>query len=146
VITAKSKEILKAIKTSQLPDGRSYDPAQTALIEEPLNFKPQTLDPSATAEVVNLSDTHIEVQANTSSPAFLVLSDIAYPGWQATLDGKPVHLFQTNYVLRGVAVPPGLHNVRFEFKPLTLHLGAGISAACLGLLGYFSFKLNRYSD
>jgi len=143
VITAKSEEVLQAIKTSKLPDGRLYDPSKIALVEEQLNFKPQNPDLSATAKVVDLSNTKLEIQTNSSSPTFLVLSDIYYPGWQATVDGKPVHIFQTNYVFRGITVSPGLHRVKVEFKPLSWGLGAGISTASLFFLGYLGFRFRE---
>jgi len=117
-----------------------FNPSKVALVKNALNFKVQNLDASATAKVVNLSDTQVEVTTNSSSPAFLVLSDVYYPGWKATVDGKNVHLFQTDYVLRGVLVPSGKHIVKFDFKPLSFHVGLGISAASLTLLSYLAFK------
>lgn len=140
VVSAKPEQVLRAIKSSQLPDGRSYTPSQIALVEERFNFKAQDFDPKATAKVVKLHDTRIEVQTNSQSPAFLVLSDVYYPGWQATIDGKARHVFQTNYVSRGILVPSGTHTIRFEFKPMSFHLGAGISAASLFLMGYIFIK------
>jgi hypothetical protein len=140
VVSAKSEDILNSIKSSKLPDGRLFNPSKVALVKNALKFKTSNLDASATAKVVNLSDTRVEVTTNSSSPAFLVLSDVYYPGWKATVDGKNVHLFQTDYVLRGVLVPSGKHIVKFEFKPLSFHLGLGISAASLTLLGYLALK------
>ena len=143
VVSAKPDAILNSIKTSKLPDGHSYEPSQIALVEEPLEFKAQNLDSTATAKIFNLSDTQVEIQTTSSSPAFLVLSDVYYPGWQATVDGKKVHVFQTNYVLRGILVPGGDHIVKFEFKSLSFHIGAGVSAASLALLGYLNFKFQQ---
>ena len=139
VASAKPEQVLYAIKTSELPDGRSYDASQIALVEESLNFKAQ-FDPKATAKVVKLHDTSIEVQTNSQSPAFLVLSDVYYPGWQASIDGKATHIFQTNYVMRGVLMPSGTHVVRFEFKPISFRIGVGISAASLFFTGYIFIK------
>lgn len=140
VITLKPEEILSVIKSSHLPDGRNYDPYQIALVEEPLTFKTQNIDRMAAASVVHLDDTSIEVQTSSVSPTFLVLSDIYYPGWKAMIDGNPTHIFQTNYVLRGVMVPAGRHIVRFEFRPGSFWLGAGISAMSLFLLGFLFFR------
>jgi hypothetical protein len=39
VVSAKPEEILRAIKTSILPDGGSFNPATTALIESPITSK-----------------------------------------------------------------------------------------------------------
>jgi hypothetical protein len=145
VVSAKPDEVLRAIKSSQLPDGRFYDPSQVALIEEPLNLNAQNFDPDATAKIIRKTNTSMEIQTSSNSPAFLILSDVDYPGWQANIDREPTHIFKTNYAMRGVAVPEGNHVVRFEFEPLSFHLGVGISLASLFLLGYLSFSLrNKY--
>lgn len=143
VVSAKSEEILESIKSSKLPDGRLFDPSKIALVKDNLKFKVPNLDTSAQAKVVKLSDMQIEIKTNSSSAAFLVLSDIYYPGWQARIDGKPTKIFQTNYVLRGVQVPVGEHAIKFEFKPVSFHIGAGISLASLFLLGYCAWKLQK---
>lgn len=123
--------ILLAIKTSRMPDGSIYEPSRMALVEEPFTMKVSNFDREATAQIVRLNDTSIEVHTGSSSPAFMVLSDVYYPGWKATIDGAPTHLFQTNYLLRGVMVPSGGHVVRFEFKPTSFYIGAGISIVTL---------------
>jgi uncharacterized membrane protein YfhO len=84
----------------------------------------------------------MEVETVSQAPAFLVTSDVYYPGWQATIDGEYAQLFQTNYALRGLPVPAGTHTIRFDFKPLSLHQGASISVASLLLLCAAVFWLN----
>ncbi len=143
VVSAKAEEVLHAIKSSQLPDGRTFNPSQTALVEEPLTFKAKEWDERATAQVVHLSNTQIEIHTNSRSPSFLVLSDVYYPGWEATIDGIPTNIFQTNYVLRGVMVPSGSHVVHLEFKPRTFYYGAGISAGSSLLLIFLLIKLGK---
>jgi hypothetical protein len=140
VLSAKSEEILNSIKSSKLPDGRLFEPAKVALVRDALKLKVPSFDTSATAKVVNLSDTLVEVKTSSLSSAFLVLSDVYYPGWRATVDGKSTHIFQTDYVLRGVQIPSGNHIVRFEFKPVTFAVGAGISSSALLMLGYLIVK------
>ena len=138
------EEALHALHSSRLPDGSAFDPAQVALVEAPLEFPPQTLDASRTnARVKHLSDERMEVETETSAPAFLVTSDVFYPGWQATIDDEYTEIFQTNYALRGVVVPAGTHIVRFAFKPLSLHQGASISVASWLLLCAAVFWLKK---
>jgi len=134
VLTAKAEEILQTIHSSLLPDGRSFNPSQVALVEEPFTFKAKEWDERATAKLVHLSNTHMEIQTNSLSPSFLVLSDVYYPGWKASVDGVETHLFQTNYALRGVLLPAGSHLVHLKFKPRSFYYGAGISAGSLLLL------------
>ena len=143
VLSVNSEEAFKAIRLSQMSDGRPFDPSQIALVEEPLTFKAKTADPAATAQVVRAHDTRVEVQTSSTSPSFLVLSDNYYPGWEATIDGTATHLFRTNFALRGVLIPAGGHIVKFEFKPMTFYYGAAISMTSLLLLATLIFWIKR---
>ncbi len=127
-------DVFNAIRSSRLPDGRKFDPARLALVEEPFNFKTDRKDPAAIAQVITLNGNEMEVRTKADGPTFLVTSDIFYPGWQATVDGAPARLYQTDYVLRGVAVPGGEHLVRFEFSPHRFYYGLGLSALSLFML------------
>lgn len=139
-VTLNSESVLSSIQSSTLPDGRVYDPAKLALLEEPLNFKVSNFDPEATAKLVSLKDSSVQIQTSSKSPSFLVLSDVYYPGWKARVDGKLTRIFQTNYVLRGILLPEGDHVVEFAFEPRSFHLGAGISLAGLAWLMYLILK------
>ncbi|WP_448603604.1 YfhO family protein [Thermoleptolyngbya sp.] len=137
-------EILAAIQTSNLPGGRKYDPKEIALVENKrARFQSSALQPGHRATVLKMADTQIEVQTQTAVPAFLVLSDVYYPGWQATIDGKPTRIFRTNYIQRGVKVPAGDHVVRFEFHPSSFKIGVGITTATLVVGGYGLWRLGR---
>jgi hypothetical protein len=134
VMSAKAEEVLQAIQSSRLPDGRIFNPSKIALVEDPFTFKAKEWDDKATAKLVHLSNTRMEIQTNSLSPSFLVLSDVYYPGWNATVDGVDTHLFRTNYVLRGIMVPAGSHIIHLTFKPRSFYYGAGISAGAIVLL------------
>jgi uncharacterized membrane protein YfhO len=88
--------------------------------------------------VQRVTDTAVEVWTRSSGASFLVLSDVFYPGWSVTVDGAASRLYQTNYLLRGVALPAGAHLVRFEFIPRTFFTGVSItllaSALTIGIL------------
>jgi hypothetical protein len=57
----------------------------------------------------------------------LVLTDVYYPGWKASVDGRGVPLERVNYFLRGVAVPPGAHRVEMRYEPASFRAGWIIS-------------------
>jgi uncharacterized membrane protein YfhO len=63
----------------------------------------------------------------------LVLSDTYYPGWKAYLDGNPVKIFRANYNFRAVSVPPGKHEVKFVYNPISVKLGVLVTS--LGIIG-----------
>jgi uncharacterized membrane protein YfhO len=56
-----------------------------------------------------------------------MLSEIYYPGWQATVDGQIVPIVRADYILRGVPIPAGEHQVQVFYQPVTLIWGAVIS-------------------
>ncbi len=131
-IALPAAQVLSTIQTSKLPDGRGYAPRQMALVEDPKAlFKPVALQLTDGAEILKLEATQIQIQTQTAAPTFLVLSDVFYPGWQATIDGKPTKIFQTNYVQRGVQLPAGNHLIEYRFEPMSFKLGAGITLDAL---------------
>ncbi|HKO99191.1 MAG TPA: YfhO family protein [Pyrinomonadaceae bacterium] len=138
LINLSPEAALVAIKTSRLPDGREFNPSQMALVENALQSN--TADSGASAKVMHLSDTVMEVQTSSANPTFLVTSDVYYPGWQASVDGKMTEIHRTNYALRGVEVPAGVHTVRFEFRPKSFYYGLGVSMLSILVLAAALYK------
>jgi hypothetical protein len=75
----------------------------------------------------------IRIVTDAARPALLVVAESWYPGWRATLDGKPVEVLRANYLSQGVVVPAGEHTVEFEYQPEAVQYGALLSM--VGLLG-----------
>lgn len=86
------------------------------------------------AAVTAFLPNRVEVQVNAAADALLVLSEMAYPGWRASVDNAPTSLITTDYILRGVPVSAGTHTVVFEFAPFSFTAGAIISALALVFL------------
>jgi hypothetical protein len=59
------------------------------------------------------------------------LSENFYPGWQATIDGKPANITQCETAFQCVEVPAGKHLLQFLYRPRTLRWGAGITLTAL---------------
>jgi hypothetical protein len=127
-------QALEAIRTGKLPDGRGFDPARTALVEGLSQSSVNGPDASATATVTTLLNTQMEVRTKSTRAGFLVTSDAFYPGWRASIDGRDVPLYRADYAIRGVPVPAGEHTVRFDYRPRSFYLGAGISLVSMLLL------------
>ncbi len=143
-IALPAAQVLSTIQASQLPDGRVYEPRKMALVEDPKAlFETVGLQPTDRAEILKLEATRVTIQTQTAAPTFLVLSDVFYPGWSATIDGKPTKIFQTNYVQRGVQVPSGKHLVEYRFEPMSFKLGAGITLSALFGGVYGLWRINR---
>jgi hypothetical protein len=66
-----------------------------------------------------------------SQPGYLVLADTYYPGWHATVDGRPMEISRANYTFMALPVWPGEHRVALHYQPVSFTLGAIISALTL---------------
>ncbi len=66
--------------------------------------------------------------ANSATGGFAVFSEVYYSkGWKAFVDGKETPIIRTNYVLRGINIPAGQHQVFFQFRPSSYYTGNTIS-------------------
>jgi uncharacterized membrane protein YfhO len=68
------------------------------------------------------------VDVSTDNGGYLVLSEAAYPGWRARIDGRIVPVQRVDVMFQGVAVLAGRHTVVFELASRTLLAGMVISA------------------
>jgi hypothetical protein len=115
-----------------------FDPRQLAVVESPppLPLAPPESAPAAGVGNVQLKryeGEHIDLSASNAANALLVLGEKYYRGWKATVDGKPVEIQRVNYILRGVYLPPGSHEVRFVFDPLPFKVGKYLTLASFAL-------------
>jgi Bacterial membrane protein YfhO len=91
---------------------------------------------SSAASVVDDSSDMVTVHAVAQRPGYVVLDDSAYPGWVATLDGRPTSWQPANENFRAVAIPAGRHTVVFRYRPASVRDGAIVSGlSILALLG-----------
>jgi hypothetical protein len=76
----------------------------------------------------------VDVSVRAPRPGWLVLSDLHYPGWIASVNGVPAPIERANHLFRAVGVSAGESEVRFEYRPASLRHGALVSlATALGL-------------
>jgi len=89
------------------------------------------------ARVVFTTDDAERVRLTTESdgPAWLVLTDTWFPGWQARVDGVPQRVWRANYAFRAVAVPAGRHDVELTYAPRSVRDGLVLTLVAAGLLG-----------
>lgn len=84
-------------------------------------------DSTATITLTKFDNDAIEYEVNGTGPQFAVFSEIYYPkGWNAYVDGKKTDYVNSNYILRGLSLPAGKHQVKFVFEPASVQEGRSI--------------------
>lgn len=111
-----------------------FDPSAVVYADVPVSseLKPGLFaTPPGEARIVSWDWQAVEVMTTTRRKAVLVLSDLFYPGWRATVDGAAVNVFPAYGLFRGVVVDAGEHKVVFEYNPPSFRWGLAISTAML---------------
>lgn len=94
-----------------------------------------------------LTSTTVKYKVSSKKGALAVFSEIYYPDWTATMDGKPVEIGRADYVLRAMRIPAGDHTIEMTFDPQSIKTTETIAyiAYILLLLGilagiYFAWR------
>ena len=124
---------------------RPFDPRRTALLEVSAAEMPQLPGGEAmgTVRFIEYGANKIAFETESATSALLIVSEIFYPGWEASVDGEAVQIHLTNYLFRSVTVPPGRHRVEMRYAAPAARVGSIISALTLLLLAILAWRAWR---
>jgi hypothetical protein len=141
--TAALPRALLVYRTQVVPDHAAaweaihapdFDPTQTVVLEQAqiANYELRITNyelriTNGDLQFARYGPNEVELTAQTPVSGYLVLSDVYYPGWRATVDGVPARVLRADYVFRAVLLPPGEHTVNLKFAPEAWHLGLAVS-------------------
>ncbi len=112
-----------------------WDPLREALVEDDFPGAPRQASPEPLEwKVLDIaySNNSVSLDVELSRGGYLILADTIYPGWEATVDSKSTPIFTANYLFRGIDLPPGRHNVRFDYRPSSFRWG--VAGSIVGLM------------
>ena len=133
----------------------TFQPKTRAVVDKNQSLSGKTYTTSATNSIVlkSYAPNKLVYEANAAAPQFAVFSEIFYRGnidWISSIDGKPANHQNVNYVLRGMEIPAGKHEIVFEFKPESVEKGKyidlGSSIALILLFVAAIFKSLRKTE
>ena len=134
---------------------KSLNPSREATIDN--IFKDQITKPSYPVlenekiVLVSYQPDELVYKSTAKEEKLAIFSEIYYPaGWKCFIDGKENKYFRADWVLRGMIVPAGDHEIKFTFKPSSYYTGNKISLASSVLLilviaGYFFTRFYKKS-
>jgi hypothetical protein len=92
---------------------------------------------------------YVSIEADCPTDGVVVLTDRFYPGWQCSIDGRPIEIYQANAMARGVFVAKGRHKIEFNYEPDSFNIGLKLwSAGAVLLLAclLIAMRLRRRAD
>ena len=110
----------------------NFNPKDTAIVEASFKAKVgayETPDSTDYIKQIKFDNDAITYESSTKGNRIAVFSEVYYKDWYAYIDNKPVEFFKTNYVLRGINIPAGKHQIDFKFEPPVYKTGRNISTA-----------------
>lgn len=124
----------------------NFNPHAEVLVADALSAAPAAgTNATAAVRVKHYDPRRWRLEAETDAPAVLLLNDDFDPKWRVRVNGAEQALLRCNFLMRGVAVPPGRHEVEFTFEPpgTSLWLSLGALGGGLGLLAWGLAGLRR---
>jgi hypothetical protein len=116
-----------------LRDG-TFDARRVAYVESAITGAAVSpTDSTTSVRVTGRGNQHLSLSTSSPTTSFLVVSEVYYPEWSATIDGAPVEIHRTNFLLRGLVVPAGDHTIEFTFRSPAFETGRTISMASNGV-------------
>ena len=110
------------------------DTKKTAIVNE--KYKSEFADVEFAVDSTDIiimtastSDT-LRYKSSCRGNRLAVFSEIFYSkGWKTRIDGEKASFFRCNYILRGMIIPAGEHEIEFVFEPKTAKTGKIVSLA-----------------
>jgi len=122
---------------------KTWNPHQEVLVAENIPA-PEIGDTNSTvvaARYESYDPKRIVLTTEAETSTVLLLNDKYHPAWKVTVDGKPAKLLRANYLMRGVHLTAGKHEVEFRFVPSENSIqvslaGFGLGALAILVLGF----------
>ena len=86
--------------------------------------------PGSLVEALTDSCNIVTIRSVSPRDGWLILSDVWYPGWQASVDGVPTEIQVANQAFRAIRFPAGTHQVEFRYALVSAAIGGWITLGC----------------
>lgn len=120
----------------ELLSSEDLNPLSTVVLHQPPETHVAAAGEYGGVGEVDRSAGRVLATTTGDGPAWIVFSEMYYPGWRAYVDWQPAHIYRADVALMAVEVPSGDHEVLLEFRSplvafglLATLLSAGILAA-----------------
>ena len=113
-----------------------FDSSANVTVSQAVQALPPALGITTSVRHYEPGKVSIDLSAPAPPGSSLIVSENYYPGWTATVDGRPARLGRADYTLIGVELPSGARSVELNFTSPSYQRGKVITwiAIAFGLL------------
>jgi hypothetical protein len=104
-----------------------FDPGRVAVVDSPVALDPSVNGAPEGVAFSTIEPQRLELNVVTPSKGLLVVSEMFYPGWYATVNSQPAHIYRADAGLRGIVVPRGETRVTLEYTPWSVYGGGALT-------------------
>ncbi len=130
-VVGRARRLSDVAATPEALAAAKFEPFDEVLLDDPSNWEPREPLRSWKVDSIEWADERVAVHATLDGDGLLVLTDQHFPGWQVEVDGEPREILVADAIFRGVPLASGAHEVVFTYRPLSVRVGAWISALAL---------------
>jgi hypothetical protein len=135
VTVVEQREVLDALRALVEPDGvrrrAVVEPADATLLPASAT---SAMPDAREGQLVSYEPNEIRFTIDAPRDGLVVLNEIMFPGWHVEVDGHAATPVRANYLLRGVWVTAGAHEITWRFEPRHWRVLVGGYALALALI------------
>ena len=110
-----------------------FDTSANVTVAQGVQSLPAPLAIKTTVRRYEPGKVQIDLNAPAPQGSSLVVSENYYPGWIASVDGKPARIGRADYTMIGVELPAGARSIELNFTSPTYQKGKAITWISIAL-------------
>jgi hypothetical protein len=122
-----------------------FDTSANVAVSEGVQTLPPPLAMGTSVSHYEPGKVIIDLSAPAPHGSSLVVSENYYPGWKATVDGKPARIGRADYTLIGVELPQGVRSIELNFTSPSYERGKTITWIAIAL-GFLMLAAGMWND
>ncbi|HEV2805083.1 MAG TPA: YfhO family protein [Chthoniobacterales bacterium] len=116
-------------------------PSDKIILQSNPGFAPSENRPDDPApQLISAKLNSVDLRISAPRQGLLYVADSFYPGWSASVNGRPGEILPANYGFRAVAIPAGDVHVRFSYLPQGLIAGLIVSLFSLAITVWLAIR------
>ncbi len=101
----------------------NFNPIQTVLLEDAAPALGSCRGADEEVQMPIHQPNYVRINVSLKCRGMVILTDTWFPGWHATVDGKPAQIHEVYGGVRGVVADGGEHMIEMRYRPMSVIVG-----------------------